>query len=50
MKRNRNIKTLKTVKTLKTESFKGLVKNGRFAKTFLNDMKKAGKRAGKALK
>jgi len=33
----------------KTESFAGIRKAGRFAKTSLNDMRKAGRKAWKAL-
>lgn len=42
-------KYAKIDRNVKTESFKSLVKNGSFAMTSLNDMKKAGELAGKAL-
>lgn len=42
-------KYAKIDRNVKTESFKGLVKNGSFSMTSLNDMKKAGELAGKAL-
>jgi hypothetical protein len=41
----RNVK-----RNVKTESFKNLPKSGRFAKTSINDIRKAGERAGEALK
>ena len=37
-------------RTKKTESFAGVRKSGRFAKTSLNDMRQAGRKAKKALK
>ena len=43
-------KYAKIDRNVKTYSFEGLVKNGSFAMTSLNDMKKAGELAGKALK
>jgi hypothetical protein len=39
----------KKSRTQKTESFASLRKSGRFAKTSLNDMRKAGREARKAL-
>jgi hypothetical protein len=43
-------KYTKIDRNVKTESFKGLLKNSSFSMTSLNDMKKAGELAGKALK
>ena len=43
-------KYAKIDRNVKTESFKGLLKNSSFSMTSLNDMKKAGELADKALK
>ena len=40
----------KKCRSEKTESFVRMSKSGKFAKTSLNDMRKAGMKAGKALK
>lgn len=43
------IRYLRAMKKEKTESFKGWKGKGSFAKTSLNDMRKAGMAAGKAI-